>query len=68
MAKEAIETYLKLLTEEIADEEWVDLYGIGKIQVSLDGGTGAENMRLRSPANKILLGGIPQSKTLFQIS
>lgn len=40
MAKQTIETYLELLAEEIAEGEWVDLYGIGKIQVNVEAGSG----------------------------
>jgi hypothetical protein len=42
MAKEAIETYLELLAEEITGREWVDIHGIGKIQVSVEKGSGAK--------------------------
>lgn len=31
LAKEVVETDLELLANELAGEEWVDLYGIGKI-------------------------------------
>lgn len=40
MAKEAIETYLELLAEEIAEGEWVDIYGIGKIRVNVEASSG----------------------------
>lgn len=40
LVKEAVETYLELLAEGIAKGEWVDLYGIGKIQVSVEAGSG----------------------------
>ncbi len=33
LVREAAELYLESLAEEIADGEWVDLKGIGKIQV-----------------------------------
>jgi nucleoid DNA-binding protein len=45
MAKQAIETYLKLLAEEIAEGEWAEIYEIGKIQVTIEGGSGAERLR-----------------------
>lgn len=57
MAKQAIETYLKLLAEEIAEGEWVEIYGIGKIQVSIESGSGAEGLREhRRLRTKIRLG------------
>ena len=45
LVKEAVETYLELLTEEITTGEWVDIPGIGKIQVSVEDGSGAEQLR-----------------------
>jgi nucleoid DNA-binding protein len=33
LAKEAIETYLTLLAEDIASGDWVEIPGIGKLQV-----------------------------------
>ncbi len=45
LAKEAIETYLELLAQEIAEGEWVDIYGIGKIQVLIEEGSGSEELR-----------------------
>jgi nucleoid DNA-binding protein len=45
LVKEAIETYLELLADEIAEGEWVDIHGIGKIQVTIEGGSGAEGLR-----------------------
>lgn len=45
MAKEAIETYLELLAEELIQDEWVELHGIGKMQVSIEGGSGAKGLR-----------------------
>src|SRR5688572_7401473 len=33
LAKNAVETYLALLAEEIANGEWVEILGVGKIQV-----------------------------------
>ena len=33
MVREAVELYLEALAEEIAEGDWVDLKGIGKIQV-----------------------------------
>jgi nucleoid DNA-binding protein len=40
LAKEAIETYLELLAEEIAQGEWVDIHGIGKITVDVEESSG----------------------------
>ncbi|MBZ0305217.1 MAG: HU family DNA-binding protein [Anaerolineae bacterium] len=40
VAKEAIETYLALLAEDIASGEWVEIPGIGKIQVVKEKGAG----------------------------
>lgn len=40
LVKEAIESYLQLLAEEIAGGEWVDLYGIGKIRIASEVGSG----------------------------
>lgn len=45
VAKQAIETYLELLAEEIAEGGWVDIHGLGKMQVSIQAGSGAENLR-----------------------
>lgn len=45
LAKEAIETYLSLLAEEIAEGEWVDIHRIGKVQVGIEKGSGAEYLR-----------------------
>jgi nucleoid DNA-binding protein len=42
LVKEAVETYLELLEEEIASGEWVDIYGIGKMKVTIEGGSGAK--------------------------
>ncbi len=57
MAKEAIETYLELLVDEIADGEWVEIFEIGKIQVSIESGSGAEGLREhRRLRTKIRLG------------
>lgn len=33
LVREAVERYFKALADEIASGEWVDLHGIGKIQV-----------------------------------
>ena len=33
MVKEAVELYLEALADEIASGEWVDIKGIGKIQI-----------------------------------
>jgi nucleoid DNA-binding protein len=38
--REAVERYLKALAEEIAVGDWVDIPGIGKIQVSREEGKG----------------------------
>jgi hypothetical protein len=38
--REAVERYLEVLAEEIASGEWVDVPGIGKVQVSHVGGKG----------------------------
>ncbi|MCL4880418.1 MAG: HU family DNA-binding protein [Anaerolineae bacterium] len=40
LAKEAVETYLVLLAEDIATGEWVEIPGIGKIQVVKEQGAG----------------------------
>ncbi|MBI5930384.1 MAG: hypothetical protein HY862_13825 [Chloroflexi bacterium] len=40
LAKEAIATYLELLAEKIAEGDWVDIYGIGEIRVTIDEGSG----------------------------
>ncbi|MBZ0309745.1 MAG: HU family DNA-binding protein [Anaerolineae bacterium] len=40
LAKAAIETYLALLVEEIAVGKWVEIPGIGKIQVVKEQGGG----------------------------
>lgn len=37
---EAVERYLEALAEEIASGEWVDIPGIGKMQVSREEGKG----------------------------
>lgn len=44
LAKQAIETYLVLLAEEIVEGEWVDIYGIGKVQINIEEGSGAEGL------------------------
>ena len=41
LVKEAVEIYLEKLAEEIAEGEWVDLPGIGKIQVIQEQASGA---------------------------
>jgi hypothetical protein len=33
LVREAVERYFAALADDIADSEWVDLHGIGKIQV-----------------------------------
>ena len=45
LVKQAVEIYLEKLAEEIAEGEWVDLPGIGKIQVSIEAGSGAQGLR-----------------------
>ena len=45
LVKEAVEIYLEKLSEEIAEGEWVDLPGIGKIKVTIQKGSGAQGLR-----------------------
>jgi nucleoid DNA-binding protein len=40
LVREAVESYLEVLADEIATGEWVDLLGIGKVQVSREAGNG----------------------------
>lgn len=40
LVREAVERYLEALAEEIASGEWVDIPGIGKLQVSKEEGKG----------------------------
>lgn len=40
VVREAVERYLEALAEEIASGEWVDLPGIGKVQISREEGKG----------------------------
>ena len=40
LVKEAVEVYLELLADEIASGEWTELYGIAKIQVTVEAGSG----------------------------
>ena len=40
LVREAVERYLEALAEEIASGDWVDIPGIGKVQVSLEEGKG----------------------------
>jgi nucleoid DNA-binding protein len=40
IAKEAIETYLELLAGEIAEGRPVDIFGIGKVSVDIEKGSG----------------------------
>jgi nucleoid DNA-binding protein len=40
LVREAVERYLEALAEEIAGGEWIDLLGIGKVQVSREAGKG----------------------------
>ncbi len=38
LVRDAVELYLEALAEDIASGEWVDLPGIGKVQVTLERG------------------------------
>lgn len=40
LVREAVERYLEALAEEIASGDWVDIPGIGKVQVSREKGQG----------------------------
>lgn len=40
LVREAVELYLEALAEKIASGEWVDLPGIGKVQISCEEGKG----------------------------
>lgn len=40
LAKEAIETYLELLAEDISAGGWIDIHGIGKITIIVEQGSG----------------------------
>jgi len=40
LVREAVERYLESLAEEIASGEWVDIPGIGKVQVRREEGKG----------------------------
>lgn len=40
LVREAVERYLEALAAEIASGEWVDIPGIGKVQVSREAGKG----------------------------
>jgi DNA-binding protein len=40
LVREAVERYLEAVAQEIATGEWVDLPGIGKIQVTREEGSG----------------------------
>lgn len=40
LVREAVEGYLKVLAEEIAAGKWVDILGIGKVQVQREEGKG----------------------------
>jgi hypothetical protein len=40
LVRESVERYLEALAEEITSGEWVDIPGIGKIQVSREEGKG----------------------------
>lgn len=43
LVREAVERYLEVLAEEIASGEWVDIHGIGKVQISREAGKGFVN-------------------------
>ena len=40
LVREAVERYLETLAEEIATGKWVDIPGIGKMQISREDGSG----------------------------
>ena len=40
LVRDAVELYLEVLAEDIASGEWDDLPGIGKVQVTLEHGSG----------------------------
>ncbi|MBZ0297563.1 MAG: HU family DNA-binding protein [Anaerolineae bacterium] len=40
LVREAVDRYLEALAKEIANGEWVDIPGIGKVQVSREEGKG----------------------------
>lgn len=40
LVREVVERYLEVLAEEIARGEWVDIPGIGKVQISREEGKG----------------------------
>jgi nucleoid DNA-binding protein len=40
LVREAVERYLEALAEDIASGEWVDIPGIGKVQVNREEGKG----------------------------
>ena len=40
LVREAVERYLETLADEIAGGDWVDIPGIGKIQICREEGTG----------------------------
>ena len=44
LVKDAVEAYLELLTDELAVGEWVDIHGIGKMQVTVEDGSGASGL------------------------
>ena len=48
LAKEAVEIYPEKLAEEIAEGEWVDLPGIGRIKVTIEEGSGVAGLRAYS--------------------
>ena len=40
LVRDAVELYLEILAEDLASGEWVDLPGIGKVQVMLERASG----------------------------
>jgi nucleoid DNA-binding protein len=44
LVKEAVETYLDLLAEALAQDEWVELHSIGKLQIGIEAGRGATDL------------------------
>ncbi|KAB2893799.1 MAG: hypothetical protein F9K28_07570 [Bacteroidetes bacterium] len=53
LVKEAVETYLELLAEEMAQGDWVDIYGIGRIQVIVE--TGSGSLRIKGSSTSLTL-------------
>ncbi len=52
LTKDAIDTYLALLAEGIASGEWIEIPGIGKIQVIQETGAGTLNI-IRSDGQRV---------------